>query len=33
MSCLRPRYPSKLEVDYDLNVGRFKATDYRMAYG
>ncbi len=25
-------YPCKLEVDYDLNAGRFKATDYRMPY-
>ncbi len=32
MSCRRPRYPSKLEVDYDLNAGRFKATDYRQPY-
>ncbi len=24
-------YPPKLEVDYHLNEGRFKATDYRMA--
>ncbi len=27
-----PRYPSKLEVDYDHNVGWFKATDHRMGY-
>ncbi len=27
-----PSYPSKLEVDYDLNEDRFKATEYRKAY-
>ncbi len=25
-------YPCKLALDYDLNEGRFKATDYRMPY-
>ncbi len=25
-------YPCKLALDYDLTEGRFKATDYRMAY-
>lgn len=25
-------YPCRLSVDYDLGEGRFKASDYRMAY-
>ncbi len=25
-------YPCELALDYDLQEGRFKATDYRMAY-
>ena len=25
-------YPCKLKIDYDLNEGRFKATDYLRPY-